>query len=211
VTTLVIIAKEPIPGRVKTRLHPPLSLVEAATVAAACIDDTIAGLAGLNATRRILFYAGENVPRSAARYDVIAQPAGSLDERLAEIFDQCTGPTLLVGMDTPQLTHTMLTRAFDSWPADIDAWIGPATDGGFWALGMRDPRGDVIRGVPMSRADTGAIQRARLETAGLRVGTLQTLTDVDTIESARRVAHSAPTTSFATRLSEFAATVAPAS
>jgi uncharacterized protein len=211
VTTLVIIAKEPIAGRVKTRLRRQAIAADAAAVAAACIDDTIAGLAGVSATRRILFYAGDNVPISARGYDVIAQPSGGLDERLAAIFDECSGPTLLVGMDTPQLTVGMLNRPFGSWPADVDAWIGPATDGGFWALGMRDPRGDLIRGVPMSRADTGAIQRARLEEAGLRVGTLQSLTDVDTIDSAWCVAESAPLTSFAALLSGLAAPVARAS
>ena len=201
-TTLVLIAKEPLPGRVKTRLHPPLSLEQAASLAAAAIDDTLAALSALPATRRILLFEGDRLPPRSAGYEVVGQAAGGLDLRLGAIFDECTGPTLLVGMDTPQLTAADLSPAFD-WPADIDAWFGPAADGGFWALGMREPRGDLIRGVPMSRDDTGAVQRERLLAAGLRVGTLPVLTDVDTVDTAREVAALAPHTLFARTLAAF--------
>lgn len=194
-TTLVLIAKEPRPGRVKTRLHPPLTLEEAARLAAAAIDDTIAALAELPATERVLLYDGEAPPSAAREYRILPQVSGDLDERLAAAFDALSGPVLLVGMDTPQLRAADLAPAFDP-PGDVDAWFGPADDGGFWALGMREPRGDLIRGVPMSRADTGALQLARLHAAGLRVGMLPTLTDVDTVEDARRVAALAPDTAF---------------
>lgn len=202
-TTLVLIAKEPLPGRVKTRLHPPLSLEQAATLAAAAIDDTLAALSALPATRRILLFEGERLPPRSEEYEVVGQATGGLDQRLGAIFDACSGPTLLVGMDTPQLTAADLSPAFDDWPPDVDAWFGPAADGGFWALGMREPRGDLIRGVPMSRGDTGAVQRERLRTAGLRVSTLPVLTDVDTIDSAREVAALAPRTLFARTLAAF--------
>jgi uncharacterized protein len=203
VTTLVVIAKEPLPGRAKTRLHPPLSLQQAAQLAAAAIDDTLAGVAAVPATRRILLFDGAVTPAAAAGYEIVPQVSGELDERLAAIFDSCTGPTLLIGMDTPQVTAGDLAPAFTAWPDDVDAWFGPADDGGFWALGMREPRGDLIRGVPMSRGDTGEHQLARLAEAHLRVGMLPTLTDVDTIESARSVAALAPTTRFARLLSSF--------
>ena len=106
-------------------------------------------------------------------------------------------------MDTPQVVATDLEAVFETWPEDTDAWFGPADDGGFWALGMRSPRGDLIRGVPMSRDDTGAIQLERLTAAGLRVSHLPALTDVDTIVEARSVATAAPATSFAKLLNSF--------
>jgi glycosyltransferase A (GT-A) superfamily protein (DUF2064 family) len=196
-TTLIVIAKEPLPGRAKTRLHPPLSLEQAAEVAAAAIDDTLTAVASVPASRRVLLYAGDRVPASAAGYDVVAQSEGGLDERLAAGFDACAGPTLLIGMDTPQVRARDLARAFDTWPDDIDAWFGPALDGGFWALGMREPRGDLIRGVPMSHPQTGARQRRRLIDAGLRIGTLATLRDVDTFDDAVAVAALAPQTATA--------------
>lgn len=205
-TTLVLIAKEPLPGRAKTRLHPPLTLEQAAILAAAAIDDTLAALESLPATRRILLFEGNQRPPRSEDYDVTEQISGTLDERLGAIFDECEGPTLLIGMDTPQLTADDLVPAFIGWPETVDAWFGPASDGGFWALGMREPRGDLIRGVPMSQSDTGAAQLERLDRAGLRVGHLPILTDVDTIESARAVAEIAPHTTFARVLAEFEAT-----
>lgn len=195
-TTLVLIAKEPVPGRVKTRLHPPLTLAQSADVAAACIADTARIVAAAPVTRRILFFDGDRVPDIASGFELVSQPNGGLDERLAMIFDWCDGPTLLIGMDTPHLTSDHLAPALED-NREVDAWFGPAADGGFWALGMREPRGDLIRGVPMSRNDTGAIQRARLTAAGLRVGLLDTLMDVDTIDDATAVAEQALDTQFA--------------
>jgi uncharacterized protein len=196
-TTIVVIAKETIPGRVKTRLHPPFSLEQAAELAAASLADTLAAASSVGATERILYFDGTMLPAGAEQFRVIPQSAGTLDQRLGHLFDICDGPTLLVGMDTPQLSAAHLAPVFNGWPSDVDAWFGPATDGGFWALGLREPTGDLLRGVPMSQDDTGAIQLCRLAAASLRVRLLHPLTDVDTIDSAAAVAELAPHTSFA--------------
>lgn len=206
-TTLLVIAKEPLPGKAKTRLHPPFSLEQAAELAAAAIDDTLAALAELPATRRILLFDGHRPPAAAGGYEIVPQAAGDLDERLAAGFDAVRGPAVLVGMDTPQLRAADLAPVFDAGD-EVDAWFGPADDGGFWALGLREPRGDLIRGVPMSRDDTGALQLRRLHDAGLRVGMLRELTDVDTAADAARVAAAAPATAFARRYAEYAASPA---
>lgn len=199
-TTLVIICKETLPGKVKTRLHPPLSLEQAAEVAAAAIADTIAATDALPATRRVLLFDGNRTPVGSERFDVIPQIGGGLDARLGALFDEVDGPTVLVGMDTPQLDAAVLAPAFEAWPDDVDAWFGPANDGGFWALGLREPTGDLLRGVPMSQDDTGAHQLARLAEAGLRVAMLPELVDVDTIDDARQVAAVAPHGAFARAL-----------
>lgn len=199
-TTIVVIAKECLPGRVKTRLHPPLSLEQAAALAAASLDDTLGALAALPATRRILAFDGVIAPLAAAGYEILPQSPGTLDLRLAAVFDACEGPTLLVGMDTPQITSSLLEPVFTDWTDGVDAWFGFANDGGFWALALNEPTGDLIRGVPMSRSDTGELQLKRLTDAGLRVNLLPTLTDVDTIDDAHQVAHIAPTGGFATVL-----------
>ncbi|WP_411558761.1 DUF2064 domain-containing protein [Plantibacter sp. MPB07] len=200
-TTLVLIAKEPIPGRVKTRLHPPFSLDQAARLAAAAIDDTLRVLAELPAERRVLFYQGSSVPGRAHGFDVLQQGTGGLDERLGDLFDRCAGPTLLVGMDTPQLRAADLAGPCTAWDPGVDSWFGPAEDGGFWALGMRRPDGALIRGVAMSQRDTGARQLERLQDAGHRVGILSTLRDVDTVADAEAVAALAPKTTFAATFS----------
>ncbi len=202
-TTIVVIAKEPLPGRVKTRLHPALSYEQAAVLAAASIADTLAAIAELPATRRILAFDGVVPPVGTEGYEVIPQVAGGLYERLGAIFDTCDGPTLLIGMDTPQVTAADLAPVFDEWRAGVDAWFGPATDGGFWALALARPDGGLIRGVPMSREDTGFIQLARLRSAGLGIGLLRPLTDVDTIHNAWDVADAAPFGAFAATLAGF--------
>ena len=196
-TTIIVVAKETVPGRVKTRLHPPFSLEQAAELAAASLSDTLRTASRLGATDHILYFDGTLLPDGADQFRVVPQAPGTLDERIAAVFDLCTGPVLLVGMDTPQFTAEHLSGVFEEWPDDVDAWFGPATDGGFWALGLRVPDGDLVRGIPMSRDDTGVLQLCRLTAAGLRVRLLPPLTDVDTVDSAMEVAAIAPDSAFA--------------
>ena len=198
-TNLIVIAKECLPGRVKTRLHPDLSFEQAAQAAAASLSDTFAALQWLPADRRILAFDGQVAPPGSGAYEVIPQSAGDLDERLAIVFDEVDGPTILVGMDTPQLRTETLATLFP-WPVDAEFAFGPALDGGFWCLGMREPRGDLIRGVPMSRDDTGIRQLERLTRSGGGIRMLPPLMDVDTIVEARSVAKLAPQTRFARAL-----------
>ncbi|MFE7750519.1 DUF2064 domain-containing protein [Streptomyces sp. NPDC057428] len=204
-TALLVIAKEPLPGRVKTRLTPPFSPEEAAELAAAALQDTLRTVLALPARRRVLVLEGRPGPWTPPGFDVVPQCAGTLDERIAAAFATCTGPALLVGMDTPQITPALLAPALspDGWDG-CDAWFGPAEDGGFWALGLAAPDPGLVRGVPMSRPDTGALQRARLTEFGLTVRDLPPLRDVDTAEDAAHVAAIAPHGRFAqahTRLS----------
>ncbi|MFF3891085.1 DUF2064 domain-containing protein [Streptomyces sp. NPDC001914] len=197
-TAIVVIAKEPVPGRVKTRLTPPFTPEEAAELAEAALADTLRTVAAAPASRRVLVLDGSPGPWLPPAFDVLPQCAGGLDERLAEAFGGCAGPTLLIGMDTPQVTPELLTVDFDG----CDAWFGPADDGGFWALGLADPDPRLLRGVPMSTPATGAVQRQRLVAAGLRVRDLPRLRDVDTAADAHAVAALAPRGRFAKRLAQ---------
>lgn len=195
-TTLLVIAKEPLPGRVKTRLTPPFTPVEAAELAGAALADTLHTVAATPADRRVLVLDGSPGPWLPPGFDVVPQCAGGLDERLADAFARCTGPALLIGMDTPHITPALFAVDF----ADCDACFGPAEDGGFWALGLADPDPGLLRGVPMSTPVTGAVQRERLVAAGLRVRDLPRLRDVDTASDAHAVAALAPHGRFAARL-----------
>ncbi|MEE1797552.1 DUF2064 domain-containing protein [Streptomyces sp. JV176] len=207
-TTLLVIAKAPVPGRVKTRLTPPFTPEEAATLAEAALADTLAAVLATPARRRVLVLDGAPGPWLPQGIEVIPQTAGPLDERLAAAFGQCAGPALLVGMDTPQLTPELLapTLAPDAWQ-ECDAWFGPAADGGFWALGLATPEPDLLRGVPMSVPETGAVQRRRLTAAGLVVRDLPELRDVDTARDATLVAAIAPGSRFAAAHGRLAAGV----
>ncbi|WP_327121553.1 DUF2064 domain-containing protein [Streptomyces sp. NBC_01341] len=198
VTTLLVIAKEPLPGKVKTRLTPPFSAEEAAELAAAALEDTLRTVLTLPVRRRVLVLEGRPGPWTPPGFDVLPQCAGTLDERIAAAFATCTGPALLIGMDTPQITPALLAPALSpaGWDG-CDAWFGPAEDGGFWALGLAAPDPCLVRGVPMSRPDTGGLQRARLTGLGLAVRDLPPLRDVDTAEDAALVAAAAPHGRFA--------------
>lgn len=199
-TTLLIIAKQPVPGKVKTRLVPPCTYEQAATLAAAALADTLHTLLLVPARRRVLVLDGQPGPWLPPGFEIVPQRGGLLNERLAWAFAASRGPALLVGMDTPQVTPDLLAVDWDG----TDAVFGPAADGGFWALGLRAPDPDLLRGVPMSTARTGAIQRARLVTAGLRVVDLPQLRDVDTAADALAVARKAPQSRFAARARELA-------
>ncbi|MET7881798.1 TIGR04282 family arsenosugar biosynthesis glycosyltransferase [Streptomyces avermitilis] len=195
-TTLLVIAKEPRPGRVKTRLTPPFTPRQAAELAEAALVDTLRTVAATPAERRVLVLDGAPGPWLPPGFEVVPQCAGGLDERLATAFAGCAGPALLIGMDTPQVTPELLTVDFRG----CDAYFGPAEDGGFWALGLADPDPGLLRGVPMSTPLTGAVQRERLVAAGLRVRDLPRLRDVDTALDAESVAASAPHSRFAAEL-----------
>lgn len=196
-TTLIVLAKECIPGRVKTRLHPAFSFEGAALIAAASLGDTLTAVGSLPASRRILCFDGTNPPAGSEEYEILPQVSGGLDARIASAFDACSGPTVLIGMDTPQISADHLEPVFGRWPEDVGAWFGPSRDGGFWALALADPRGDLIRGVPMSRSDTGRIQRRRLVDAGLRLADLAELVDIDTADDLDDVIATIPASSTA--------------
>lgn len=197
-TALLVLAKEPLPGRSKTRLCPPLRPQEAAEVAEAALVTTLETVSAARAGRRILVLDGAPGPWLAPGIDVIAQRGGGQAERLAHAFADAGAPALLIGMDSPQVTPTMLDTATELLARPgTDAVMGPAEDGGWWAIGLRqaDPR--VFRGVAMSRPDTGRRQLARLRELGLRTRLLQPLRDVDRFADALAVARAAPETPFA--------------
>jgi uncharacterized protein len=198
---LVVIAKAPAPGRSKTRLCPPCTPEQAAALAEASLRDTIAALAAVPARRRIV--ALEGAPDGWLRpgFELHRQRGNGLAERLGDALVAAGGPALVVGMDTPQLSAPLLREAARRLTAPgVDAVLGPALDGGYWTIGLRRPDQSVFSGVPMSRADTFAAQRRRLDSLGLRTALLPPLRDVDTIEDAAAVARSSPNTEFAAAL-----------
>jgi rSAM/selenodomain-associated transferase 1 len=210
---LIVIAKEPVPGRVKTRLTPPFTPREAALLAEAALTDTLTAAAAVPVARRVLALAGSPGPWLPVGFDVIAQSGGGLDERLGNAFaDAHAGlarPMVLIGMDTPQVTPSLLAAAVTPLvTGEADAVFGPAADGGFWLLGLRRPDASLTVGVPMSTSDTGRIQLERLAAAGLRVAAVPELTDVDTVAEAERVAAAIPGSHFASAFTRAAGRLA---
>jgi glycosyltransferase A (GT-A) superfamily protein (DUF2064 family) len=214
-TTVLVVAKAPVAGLAKTRLIPIGGPRQAAKLAAAALLDTVTAVLATPATLPVVAMTGElaDAERAAELRDllrhctVIAQRGRDFAERLANAHADVVHfgrPVLQVGMDTPQLTPRLLTESIDRLCSPgVDAVLGPATDGGWWALGLRSPaHAHVLRDVPMSRADTGARTRAALVRAGLRTADLLPLSDVDTVADAIRVADATPTSRFAEQLAD---------
>ncbi len=211
-TRLVVLAKSPEPGRVKTRLTPPLSPVEAATIARAALEDTLRTVARIaGRTPPLLVLDGEPGPWLPLGFEVVAQGPGGLDERIAGAFERARGSALLIGMDTPQVRPRILRRAVRKLERPgVDAVLGPARDGGWWALGLRAPDARAVLGVPMSTGSTGIAQLERLRELGLRTLRLPMLRDVDTFADAVAVSRTAPRSRFARAMGELTADRAPA-
>jgi glycosyltransferase A (GT-A) superfamily protein (DUF2064 family) len=150
---IVVIAKEPYPGRVKTRLTPPFTPVEAAELAAASLSDTLAAVAGTTVARRVVALAGTPGRWLPPGFDVIGQRGAGLDERIAWALADARVtlplPVVLIGMDTPQVTPDLLAAAAGPLVSrSADATFGMAEDGGFWLLGLREVDPDLILGRP---------------------------------------------------------------
>ncbi|MEV4758368.1 DUF2064 domain-containing protein [Micromonospora sp. NPDC049559] len=207
---LLVVAKAPVPGLAKTRLCPPASPVQAADIAAAALLDTLATVRATGSTIPVLAHTGEF---AAARYaaelaaalsgwHLLPQRGDTFADRLANAHADAGAafpgrPVLQIGMDTPQVRPAVLAAALRRL-ARHDAVLGPADDGGWWALGLRDPaHATALRGVPMSTGETGRRTVAALAGRGLRPATLPVRCDVDDWAAARAVAAEVPRGRFA--------------
>ncbi len=180
---LTVIAKEPVPGRVKTRLVPPLNHEQAAQIAAACLRDTFDAVSAVAArhgdVRIVALIDGDAGAWIPAGYAVERQRGDGLGERLANAFDDL-GAGVIIGMDTPSAGQ-YLDAAIDALRRGDDA-IGMTHDGGYWGIGLAVVDASVFARVPMSTQHTGAAQLARLHECGRRVTVLPTVHDLDRFE-----------------------------
>lgn len=195
--TILIVAKAPVAGLAKTRLMRSMSAVEAAGIAAAALLDTLAAVAKTG-TRQVVALTGSlteavrgtEIEAALAEFEVIEQRGVKFADRLVNAhLDAHDGtPILQIGMDTPQVTPEMLV-ASGRWLRTYHCVLGPAPDGGWWALGVRDPIWTTsISDVSMSQSDTGALTRQALLAAGADVHLLPPLDDADVPEDLAGIA-----------------------
>ena len=162
-------------------------------LAEAALADTLEAVARCCVSRRILALDGAPGSWLPPGFKVVSQVPGAFDRRLAAAWTQAGGPGVQIGMDTPQVTPRLLDDALAAVDRSGSA-LGPAADGGWWAIGLRRPNPAVFLGVPMSTRATGAAQHRRLRALGLDVEVLPTLVDVDTVKALRAVVAAAPRT-----------------
>jgi len=187
---IAVMAKEPVPGRVKTRLVSHLRPEQASLLYRAFLLDTIETVQSVGTADRFLAFTPESaeeffrdiVPEG---WVLLCQKGLYLGERLANVtqtlFDQGYGRVVILGSDSPDLPAGIIRQAFvDLKRADVI--IGPCNDGGYYLIGMRSPVPGIFSGIPWS---TPAVMEATMERAALFKVELSLLSpwyDVDTWE-----------------------------
>ena len=196
---IIVMAKAPRPGESKTRLAPPLTLEEAAGLAASFFADT------LSLARRaaaggavVVAYAPADgraaLERLAAGAELLwlEQEGDCLGARLSSAAGRASsmglGPLLFVGADSPTLPPRHLTAALDALSAGhADVALGPAEDGGYYAVGMRAPTPSLFDSVEWSTPRAYAQTARNAARLGLRLLELPRWYDVDTPADLRRL------------------------
>ena len=185
---LVVIAKEPVPGAVKTRLAATLGDDAAARAAAAMLADTVAGMAEVDAEPWVCFAppeAGTRIARLAPGFGLLAQVEGDLGDRLAGCLAALVGggadQVVIVGADTPHVPRATYDAAFTLLDR-VDVVLGPAHDGGYYLVGAKTVLPELFVGVPMGTDAVLEVTMRRAVRRRLRVGTVPTLRDLDQLE-----------------------------
>jgi len=190
-TALIVFAKAPIPGEVKTRLCPPLDPDEAASLHGTLVLDTVErakGLAGAS-----LYVAG--APDLAhpffkvleGRYGakLLAQRGPDLGARMKwamqDAFEQGAEDVLLTGTDLPTLPRARLMESL-TLIKKHDVVLGPTADGGYYLIGLRKMVPALFEGIGWSTASVFADTKKKIEDAGLSLGLLPECRDLDTLE-----------------------------
>ncbi len=188
---ITIIAKQPRPGFVKTRLCPPCTPEQAARIAAAALTDTLDQVDLLvdrstEGLERVLLFEGDAEQWLRDGYTVVAQRGDGLEQRLSNGFDDL-GPGIMIGMETPRGVDSLedgvaaLRRGCDT--------IGLATDGGYWAIGVQDVDHRIFSDVPMSASHTGLAQLRQLHRLNRSVHLMRMTRDLDTFDDVLAASH----------------------
>jgi rSAM/selenodomain-associated transferase 1 len=193
---LLIFAKKPVAGTVKTRLSPPLSAGDAATLYRCMLGDTLDKVAVLRDVEPFLFYqpaeGAEDFFRNRyPRVTLFPQEGTGLGERMENAFGRVLsagfGAAAAVGTDAPDLPLEYVEQAFRFLAEGrADVVFGPASDGGYYLVAMGRLMPELFRGIPWS---TGEVLRESMETAaaaGIRTVTLPLWHDVDTVADLER-------------------------
>ncbi len=194
--SVVVFGREPVSGRVKTRLARTIGDEPAAAVYAGLLEHTlkVARATGVEVVLSLAEPAGDGwSPPLPVRLEV--QGAGDLGRRMADAFTRRfiagADAVVLVGSDCPGLRPRHLTAAFAVLETAPVA-LGPASDGGYWLVAQRPPGIDLFRRVPWSGPDTLAATRARLRALGVAWRELEILDDVDTADDLESFCSTAP-------------------
>lgn len=188
---LGIFAKQPVSGRVKTRLSPPLTPGEARALYAAALRETVASFSSA-AVPLVICGAGRRAwfARAFPGIPLMLQGRGDLGIRLERVttalFAAGWGPVAVAGSDSPDLPPALIAAAFAAL-ADADAAAVPCADGGFALLALHRPAPALFAALPWSTPEILAALRERAARLDLRFATVGTWDDLDDLDALRRL------------------------
>jgi uncharacterized protein len=192
---LIIFAKEPLPGQVKTRLCPPLSPQEAAQLYHNFCLDILEEMARVPEVHLAVAFSPPGTQGLFRRLappgtDLFPQEGGDLGERMARAFARSFaagfGPVMLRGSDVPDLPATVMSEAREVLASgQAQVTLGPCPDGGYYLVGLTEPQPRLFQGPAWSSRTvlTDTLDLARQ--MGLRVHLLPPWTDIDTGDNLR--------------------------
>jgi len=194
-TALIIFAREPKDGKVKTRLCRDLSPVSVTRIYKAFVKDAAATALKARCDQRLIYYAGtgSSIPflRSfEGRFRLRRQTGRDLGERMHRAFAYCHkkhfGRIVIIGTDCVTLTAKDIERAFAKLESH-DCVLGPCRDGGYYLIGLKFPQAGLFKGINW---DTSQVLDQTLRRAGRMKKTvflLRTREDVDTAADLRKL------------------------
>ena len=199
---VVVFAKPPVPGQVKTRLTPPLSPEDAARLYGAFLKDALDRYQGLGVTLR-LYLALDESPGSgmpARQGDMYAQWVGEnvfrqrgagLGERMQQAFEETFAAgrrrVILIGTDHPTLPSEWIQEGFSLLGRQGAVVLGPTGDGGFYLIGMNESFPEIFEGMTYSHEAVFEQTAARVASCGASLQTLPQWYDVDTFDDLKRL------------------------
>ena len=187
--TLLVVAKQPIPGQTKTRLCPPLSHAQAADLYECFLRDTLEVMRKVPDVRCMIGFlpedSGNYFKPIAPDMELICQYGASLGERLDHLLTEAltsgSQRAVVMDSDSPTLPAEYISQAFDQL-TDADVVLGPTQDGGYYLIGMKQPQPHLLRQVQMSTSHVLADTLALARSYNLAVSLLPTWYDIDTID-----------------------------
>ncbi|MDT8323198.1 MAG: TIGR04282 family arsenosugar biosynthesis glycosyltransferase [Bacteroidota bacterium] len=191
----ILYAKDPFPGRVKTRLAAATGDVKAAKIYALLLEHALAQLDALSPYVRTIIDVTEQrdaVPlrrRIGDLHMLRVQEGRDIGERMRHSFDRSfadgAAMVVLAGSDVPGITTSTFTTGFDLLQHH-DIVLGPARDGGYYLIGMRNSHPELFDGIPWGTSSVFEATRTLARNSGLSVGTLLVLDDIDTLAALQR-------------------------
>ncbi len=194
-SAIAVMAKHPEPGKVKTRLCPPLTRGEAADLYEAFLLDTVELASGIPGVDLFIAYDPETAHNFFSRTfpgptECIPQGTGDLGARLSRIsrglFVRGYRKLIILASDTPHLKRHCISRAFSRLD-ETDVILGPCDDGGYYLIGSRGHAPALFEGIPWSTSRVLERTTGRAQDAGMTWELLPSYYDIDTKEDLVRL------------------------